>query len=95
MAVTWTRNYKWPSGKTSRIFCSTMGAATDLQSEGLRRMIVNATYAGLEMKVPKKANVDYIDPYKPLFYGFNSFRRGIKPADHALGKVLPAGTKKK
>ena len=95
MAVTWTRNYKWPSGKTSRIFCSTMGAATDLQSEGLRRMIVNATYAGLEMKVPKKANVDYIDPYKPLFYGFNSFRRGIKPADHALGKVLPEGTKKK
>ena len=95
MAVTWTRNYKWPSGKTSRIFCSTMGAATDLQSEGLRRMIVNATYAGLEMKVPKKANVDYIDPYKPLFYGFNSFRRGIKPSDHALGKVLPTGTKKK
>ena len=95
MAVAWTRNYKWPSGKTSRIFCSTMGAATDLQSEGLRRMIVNATYAGLEMKVPKKANVDYIDPYKPLFYGFNSFRRGIKPSDHALGKVLPTGTKKK
>ena len=95
MAVAWTRNYKWPSGKTSRIFCSTMGAATDLQSEGLRRMIVNATYVGLGMEVPKKANVDYIDPYKPLFYGFNSFRRGIKPADHALGKVLPAGTKKK
>ena len=94
MAVAWTRDYKWPSGKTSRIFCSTMGAATDLQSEGLRRMIINAAYAGLGMEAPKKANVDYIDPYKPLFYGFNSFRRGIKPADHALGKVLPAGTKK-
>jgi hypothetical protein len=95
MAVAWTRNYKWPSGKTSRIFCSTMGAATDLQSEGLRRMIVNATYAGLGMEVPKKANVDYVDPYKPLFYGFNTFRRGIKPSDHALGMVLPAGSKKK
>ncbi|MDP7010872.1 MAG: ThuA domain-containing protein, partial [Verrucomicrobiota bacterium] len=95
MAVAWTRNYKWPSGKTSRIFCSTMGAATDLQSEGLRRMIVNATYAGLGVEVPKKANVDYVDPYKPLFYGFNTFRRGIKPSDHALGKVLPAGAKKK
>jgi len=94
MAVAWTRNYKWPSGKTSKIFCTTMGAATDLQSEGLRRMIVNATYEGLGMEVPKKANVDYMDPYKPLFYGFNSFRRGIKPADHALGKVLPAGNKK-
>ncbi len=95
MPVAWTRNYKWPSGKTSKIFCSTMGAATDLQSEGLRRLIVNAVYAGLEIEVPKKANVDYVDPYKPLFYGFNSFRRGIKPADHALGKVLPAGQKKK
>ena len=94
MAVAWTRNYKWPSGKTSKIFCTTMGAATDLQSEGLRRMIVNATYEGLGMEVPKKANVDYMDSYKPLFYGFNSFRRGIKPADHALGKVLPAGNKK-
>ena len=94
MAVAWTRKHKWPSGKTSKIFCTTMGAATDLQSEGLRRMIVNATYAGLGMEVPKKAHVAYMDPYKPLFYGFNSFRRGIKPADHALGKVLPAGNKK-
>jgi hypothetical protein len=91
MAVAWTRKHKWPNGKTSHIFTSTMGAATDLKSAGLRRMIVNATYAGLGMKVPKEANVDYVDPYKPLFYGFNSFRRGIKPADHALGKVLPLG----
>ena len=66
MAVAWTRNHKWPSGKSSKIFCTTMGAATDLQSEGLRRMIVNAVYAGLGMDVPKKANVDYVDPYKPL-----------------------------
>ena len=94
MAVAWTRNHKWPSGKSSKIFCTTMGAATDLQSEGLRRMIVNAVYAGLGMDVPKKANVNYVDPYKPLFYGFGSFRRGIKPSDHALGKVLPGGKKK-
>jgi hypothetical protein len=94
MAVAWTRNHKWPSGKTSKIFCTTMGAATDLQSEGLRRMIVNAVYAGLGMDVPKKANVEYVDPYKPLFYGFGSFRRGIEPSDHALGKVLPGGKKK-
>ncbi|SVB73655.1 uncharacterized protein METZ01_LOCUS226509 [marine metagenome] len=94
MAVAWTRKHKWPSGKTSNIFTTTMGAATDLQSEGLRRMIINAVYDGLGIEVPKKADVDYLDPYKPLFYGFNSFRKGIKPADHALGKVLPAGKKK-
>jgi len=91
MAVAWTRSHKWPSGKTSPIFTSTMGAATDLLSEGLRRMIVNAIYAGLKIEVPKKANVDYVDPYKPLFYGFNTFRKGLKPSDHVLGKVLPKG----
>ena len=83
-----------PSGNTSPIFTTTMGAATDLQSAGLRRMIVNATYNGLGLEVPAKANVEYVDPYKPLFYGFKTYRRGIKPADHALGKVLPAGDKK-
>ena len=91
MAVAWTRSHKWPSGKTSPIFTSTMGAATDLQSAGLRRMIINAIYAGLKIEVPKKANVDYVDTYKPLFYGFNTFRKGLKPSDHALGKVLPKG----
>ena len=86
MAVAWTRSHKWPSGKTSPIFTSTMGAATDLLSEGLRRMIVNAIYAGLKIEVPKKANVDYVDPYKPLFYGFNTFRKGLKPSDLHWGK---------
>lgn len=91
MAVAWTRNHKWPSGKTSKVFCTTMGAATDLQSEDLRRLVVNALYDGLGMDVPKKANVDYIDPYEPLFYGFGSFRKGLKASDHAIGKVLPKG----
>jgi hypothetical protein len=94
MAVAWTRKHKWPSGKTSNIFTTTMGAATDLQSEGLRRLVVNALFNGLGMEVPKKANVDYVDPYKPLFYGFGSFRKGLKASDHAIGKVLPKGSAK-
>ena len=91
MPVAWTRDHKWPSGKTSPIFTTTMGAATDLKSEGVRRLVVNALFSGLGMDVPKKANVDYVDPYEPLFYGFNSFRKGLKPSDHALGKKLPKG----
>ncbi|MBT3470642.1 MAG: hypothetical protein HOD72_11355 [Opitutae bacterium] len=93
MPVAWTRKHKWPSGKTSNIFNTTMGAATDLKSEGVRRLVVNALFDGIGLQVPKKANVDYVDPYKPLFYGFNSFRKGIKPSDHAIGKVLPQGKK--
>ena len=91
MPVAWTRDHKWPSGKTSPIFTTTMGAATDLKSEGVRRLVVNALFDGLGMDVPKKANVDYVDPYEPLFYGFNTFRKGLKPSDHALGKKLPKG----
>ena len=47
----------------------------------------DATHNGPGMEVPAKANVEYVDPYKPLFYGFNTYRR-IKPADHALGKAV-------
>ena len=95
MPVAWTRINKAASGKTNKIFCTTMGAATDLQSEGLRRLVVNAVYWGLGLDVPAKADVTYIDPYKPTMYGFKGYRRGIKPADHALGKLLPAGTAEK
>lgn len=89
MPVAWTRFYKNDEGVTNRVFCTTMGAATDLRNEGLRRMIVNAIYWGLEMSVPEKTNVDFVDDYHPSMYGFQGYRKGIKPDDHALGKVLP------
>jgi hypothetical protein len=89
MPVAWTRLYKNKAGKTNRIFCTTMGAATDLESEGLRRLVVNAVYWGLGLEVPAKADVAYVDGYKPTMYGFNTHRQGIKPADLALGKSIP------
>lgn len=91
MPVAWTRINQAASGKQNKVFCTTMGAATDLQNEGLRRMVVNAVYWGLAMDVPAKADVTYVDAYRPTMYGFKGYRRGIKPADHALGKTLPAG----
>jgi hypothetical protein len=95
MPVAWTRNYKNESGKVNRIFCTTMGAAVDLRSEGLRRLVVNAVYARQGMKVPARADVTYVDDYKPWMYGFGTYRRGIRPEDHALGLVLKEGTNKK
>ncbi len=95
MAIAWTRVHKNEAGKENRIFCTTMGAATDLQNEELRRLVVNAVYWGLALPVPKKAPVDYVDDYKPTKYGFGEFRPGLTAADHALGKVLPAGTAEK
>jgi oligogalacturonide lyase len=91
MPVAWTRLYKNEAGKTNRIFCTTMGAATDLQNAGLRRLIVNAVYWGLQLEVPGRADVEYVDEYHPSMYGFRGYRRGLKVSDHALGTVLPLG----
>jgi hypothetical protein len=84
--VLWTRHHVNEAGKTNKILATTMGAATDLQSEGLRRLLVNAAYwaVGLEAKIPEKANVDYVGEFRPTMYGFNGFKKGVKPADHEL-----------
>jgi type 1 glutamine amidotransferase len=86
MAVAWTRLVKNDAGKENKVFCTTMGAATDLESEGLRRLIVNAVYWGQGLEVPARANVDYVDPYQATIYGFNGYRKGVRPGDLALGK---------
>jgi putative membrane-bound dehydrogenase-like protein len=89
MPIAWTRLHKNNAGNTNRVFCTTMGAATDLQSEGLRRLVVNAVYWALEMEVPEYADVDYVSTYSPTAYGFDGFQRGLRPADFALTKNSP------
>ena len=82
LPLAWTRMYKGETGRTSRVFCTTLGAATDLASEGARRLIANACFWGLEMEVPAKANVDVVGPYQPTPFGFGKHIKGLKPADH-------------
>ncbi len=89
MPVVWTRVNDNDFGKGNKVLCTTLGSATDLENEGLRRLLVNAAYSFTGLEVPAKANVEYVDPYKPLFYGFNGFRKGLKVSDLALGKALP------
>lgn len=92
MPVAWTRLNKNPNGKTNRVFCTTMGAATDLTNEGLRRLVINATLWGFDLSIPARADVTPIDAFAPAPYAFKGYRRGLTPADHALGQVLRAGT---
>jgi len=89
MPIAWTRMNKNANGTTNRIFTTTMGAATDLENEGVRRLLVNAVYWGLGLDVPQKADVRYVDEYKPSFYGFDGFRKGLHPSDFELGKKVP------
>ena len=89
MAIAWTRLFKNEAGKDNKIFCTTMGAANDLENEGLRRLVINSVFWGAGLEVPAKADVDFIDEYKPLTYGFNGYRMGLKVSDLELGKAMP------
>ena len=82
--VVWVRNHKNESGTTNKVIVTTMGAATDLQNEGLRRVLVNAAYWTLGISVPDKADVRYVGEFKPSMYGFDGFRKGVKPVEHEL-----------
>ena len=82
--VVWTREHKNAAGNTNRVVCTTMGAATDLLDEDMRRLLVNGVYWGLAMEVPSKADAQVIGNYEPTDYGFGTFRKGVKPADLAM-----------
>jgi type 1 glutamine amidotransferase len=84
MPIAWTRELKTPDGKPHKIFTTTTGAATDLANEDLRRLIINGVFWALGLDVPAKANADTVGSYQPIMYGFNTFRKGAKPADHNL-----------
>ncbi|MCI0745563.1 MAG: hypothetical protein L0Y58_09175 [Verrucomicrobia subdivision 3 bacterium] len=84
MPLVWVREYKWETGNTTKALTSTIGAAVDLQSEDLRRLFVNACYWLTGLEVPAKAAVDYVGEFKPTFFGFGTFRKGVKVSDHKL-----------
>jgi hypothetical protein len=83
MPIAWTREFTNAGGGTNRVFCTTMGAATDLLCEDLRRLVVNAVYWGLDLEVPAHAAVELVGPFEATAYGFGDFRRGLQPADLA------------
>jgi hypothetical protein len=85
MPVAWVKSYTGAAGKTARVFTTTMGASQDLQSEGLRRLLVNACYWAMKMDkaIPGKANVDLVGEYRPSPFRFGGFVKGVKPSDLA------------
>ncbi len=89
--LAWLHPYIAPNGKKGTAFCTTMGSSVDLVSEDLRRMLVNAAHFLTGRKVPKQANVAYVDPFYPSFYGFirekNYWKNlDMQPGDYGLGK---------
>jgi hypothetical protein len=83
MPVVWVRDYTGASGTTNKIVTTTMGSADDLESAGLRRLVINACFwaTGLSERIHANASVDYVGDFKATPFGFNKFKRGLKPAD--------------
>lgn len=84
--IAWTKTYTGTSGNPARVFTTTMGHSYDFKSEGVRRLLVNATYwaVGLESEIPERANVEYVGTYEPIDIGFGTHEVGVMPADHAI-----------
>ena len=86
MPIAWVKSYEVAEGKKGRAFTSTMCSAQDMESEGFRRLLVNAAYwaVGLESKIADKSKVDIVGEYKASRFRGNGFKKGMKPADYAI-----------
>ncbi|CAN5216997.1 ThuA domain-containing protein [soil metagenome] len=86
MPVAWIKSYKNETGKTARIFNTTMGASVDFESAGLRRLLVNACYwaVGMEKQIPKESNVNIVGEYNPTMYEHGGHKKDQTPASYQL-----------
>lgn len=85
LPIAWTKTWTGATGKTARVFHVTMGSAKDYESEGLRRLTLNAAYwcLGMEFQIQATSSVEYVGDYVPLASGFNYEKLGVvarKPA---------------
>ena len=87
MPVAWTKSYRLPEGRQGRVFATTMGASTDILSDGVRRMIVNGVYwaLGMEERIPEDgADATIVGDYNPTRYNNHPpeywIDRAVKPA---------------
>jgi hypothetical protein len=84
MPVAWIKTYAIEGGPTGRVFTTTMGSSTDLESEGVRRLLINACLwaVGLESAIPGHSDVAIVGDFQPTAYGFRKDKTaGMKPAD--------------
>ena len=83
MPLAWTKEYTGDENKTSRIFCTTMGAASDLKCADLRRLLVNAACWCMEEQVNEDSCVDTVGAFNPTYFGFATHEKGRRPSDYA------------
>jgi len=82
MPMAWVKSYAGSSGKTARVFTTTLGTAQDLLIEADRRLLVNACYwaLGMERQISAKSKVGLVGEYHPHPFGYGGFVKGLTPA---------------
>ncbi len=86
LPVAWIKTYTGDTGKTAKVFTTTMGHGDDFKDEDFRRLMVNACYWTLDMsdKIPPKSKVEIVGQYDPKPIGFGGNKKGVKPEDHRI-----------
>ena len=82
MPVAWIKTYTGDENQTSRIFCTTMGAAPDLKNEGLRRLLVNAASWCVGLEPDTDRSVEPVGAFDPTYFGFKTHKQGLRPSDY-------------
>lgn len=86
MPIAWTKSYQLPGGAIGTSFTSTIGSSTDMVNEGVRRLLVNATYHLLDLEVPERASAELAGEYNPSAYNFQKdeywVTKNLKVADY-------------
>jgi uncharacterized protein len=81
--VAWTRTYTGETGKSSRVFFTTLGEPWDFESESMRRLAINGFFwaLGKEGEIPAAGTkVDVKEPFEISKSGFGT---------HVPGKLPP------
>lgn len=79
--IAWTKSYTGSSGRTARIFTTTMGHPDAFRVEDFRRLLVNASYwcMGLEDHIDPWTDVAMTGEYNPGPVGAKGLTAGLTP----------------
>lgn len=88
LPVAWVKTWTGNTGKTARVFHTTMGSAEDFRNAGLRRLMINAAYWCLQMdkQIDPRASVAIVGDYEPLSSGFDYAKLKVVPRKPAYFK---------
>lgn len=85
MPLAWTREWRAPNGRATRIFTTTLGSAQAFTQEGSRRLLVNACLwaLGRDTAITRDLDVSLAGDFTPSPFGFGTHQKGVRPGDLA------------